>query len=376
MKSFLPNDIKDENRKIILNMFLHTPEMAKVEISNQTTMSFVTVSKIIDFFHEINLIQLSNESRDGTRGLGRKRTIYRLNESVFLSIGIQLIDKKIRVVLVNLVGDVLDSFSVETNLPFYCEDFVAYFQTLVDRMKTKANEIDGIVIGVGFAIDGAINTRKKTIRIRVDNNIEKDYDFVGIVKSLEQSIGLPVFLENDVNAATVAELNFLSRNNQKVENLVNISVGEGIGAGIIINNSLYRGINACAGELEYMCFDVDYQKSSSSIGWLEDKINYSRLQSVYNLSTSQGVEVCVDYLSRKLALAIVNIMSILDIEHFILSGKSISVFSDRILEMVKKHVEQYVGWLPVISISFEQNSSALGAAILSLKREMNEVLSK
>lgn len=46
---FLPNDIKDENRKIIFDILMQNPELAKVEIAEKTAMSFVTVSKIVNF---------------------------------------------------------------------------------------------------------------------------------------------------------------------------------------------------------------------------------------------------------------------------------------------------------------------------------------
>jgi predicted NBD/HSP70 family sugar kinase len=278
-------------------------------------------------------------------------------------------------VLVNLNGEIIDSFSTETNLPFYSKEFVMYFESIIDKMKEKSIEVNGKIIGIGIAVDGAINTRKKNIRMRIDSNVEKDFNYVEIISDLENKVGLPVFLENDVNAATVAELKFLSRIDHDVRNLVHISVGEGIGAGIIINNELYRGINASAGEIEYMCFDVEYKKSPSSIGWLESKVNHSRLGNTYNLNTQQGIDDCVNYLSKKLALTIVNIISILDIDHFILSGESISLFSGQLLERVKAQVEQYVEWTPTISISYEPNTSALGVAILSLQQEMNKVLS-
>lgn len=376
MRSYLPNDIKDENRKIIFEILLQTPELAKVEITKKTTMSFVTVSKIVDFFHEIGLVTLSGESRDGSGGLGRKRSVYRLNGNSFVTVGIQLIESKVEVVLVNLIGEVVDSFSVETDLSFHSEEFVHYFEDIIKKMKKKAEELGGTIIGVGLAIDGAINIRKRTVRMRIDEGVEKDFNYDDVIDKLESRVGLPVSLENDVNAATVAELKTLNLGDAGVKNLVNISVGEGIGAGIIINNELYRGVNASAGELEYMCFDENYQKTPSSIGWLEGKVKYSRLKNTYNLSTNQGIEVCIDYLSKKIALSIINIISILDLDHFILSGKSVSVFSDRLLESVKSYVEQYVDWTPTISISLVQNSSAIGAAILSLQNEMNEVLSR
>ncbi|WML49060.1 ROK family protein [Neobacillus sp. PS3-34] len=376
MRSYLPNDIKDENRKIIYEILLQNPEIAKVEITEKTTMSFVTVSKIVDFFYEIGLVALSGESRDGSGGLGRKRTVYRLNENSFVTVGIQLIERKVAVVLVNLIGEIVDSFSVEAKLPFHSEDFVKYFEDIINEMKKKADERGGTIIGVGLAIDGAINIRKRTVRMRVDDGVEKDFNYEEVIDKLESRVGLPVSLENDVNAATVAELKTLNSGDAGVKNLVNISVGEGIGAGIIINNELYRGMNASAGELEYMCFDENYQKTPSSIGWLEGKVKYSRLKNTYNLSTDQGIEVCIDYLSKKIALSIINIISILDIDHFILSGKSVSLFSDRLLESVKNCIEQYVDWAPTISINLVQNSSAIGAAILSLQHEMNEVLSR
>jgi predicted NBD/HSP70 family sugar kinase len=375
MKAFLPNDIKDENRKIIYEILLQNPNLAKVEISKKTTMSFVTVSKIIDFFSEIGLVTLSGESRDGSRGLGRKRMVFQLNENCFLTVGIQLIGKKMEVVLVNLNGEMIDSFSTETNLPFYSKEFVTYFESIIDQMKKESLEVNGKIIGIGIAVDGAINTRKKNIRMRIDGEVEQDFNYVEIINDLENKVGLPVFLENDVNAATVAELKFLSRIDHDVRNLVHIAVGEGIGAGIIINNELHRGINASAGEIEYMCFDAEYKMSPSSIGWLESKVNHSRLGNIFNLNTQQGIDDCVNYLSKKLALTIVNIISILDIDHFILSGKSISLFSDQLLERVKAQVEQYVEWTPTISVSYEHNTSALGVAILSLQQEMNKVLS-
>lgn len=376
MRSYLPNNIKDENRKIIYEILLQNPELAKVEITEKTTMSFVTVSKIVDFFHEIGLVTLSGESRNGSGGLGRKRTVYHLNENSFVTVGIQLIESNVSVVLVNLIGEIVHSFSVETNLQFYSEDFVNYFENIIKTMKKKADEFNGTIIGVGLAIDGALNIRRRTVRMCVDEGVEKDFNYDEVIDKLESRVGLPVSLENDVNAATVAELKILNSVDTGVKSLVNILAGEGIGAGIIINNELYRGINASAGELEYMCFDENYQKTPSSIGWLEGKVKYSRLKNTFNLNTNQGIEMCVDYVSKKLALAIINIISILDIDHFILSGKSVSVFSDQLLEKVKSFVEQYVDWTPTISISRVQNSSAIGAAILSMQNEMNEVLSR
>lgn len=372
MKSYLPNDIKDENRKIIFDILLDNPELAKVEIAERTAMSLVTVSKVVNFFEEIGLLKITGESREGAGGLGRKRTVYRFNKNKYVAIGLQLIGKELTALLVNLDGEILYTCTSEIETPFYSEDFVSIFKKTILMVSEQT---EGIILGVGIGVDGAINTRKKIIRMRLFDGIEKDFYYEEILTRLEESVNFPIVLENDVNAATVAEYWNHKETLEESGDLIYISAGEGVGAGLIINKELYKGFNASAGELEYMCFDTEYKKSESSIGWLENKISINRLLGIYQLDSEDRVNACVEYLSKKLALAIVNITSILDINQIVLSGKTIALFPERVLASTKKYVNQYTDWMPNILISDANNSTALGVAILALRREILKVIS-
>lgn len=375
MKSFLPNDIKDENRKIIFDILLQNPELAKVEITEKTAISFVTVSKIVNFFDEIGILIATGESREGSGGLGRKRTVYRFNENSYVTIGIQMIGRKITALLVNLHSKIIDSYSIETNIPFYSEDFTSLFEEIVDRMRKKAKETNSVVLGIGVGVDGAINTRKKTIRMVTQDNKEKDYDYEPILGNLINRVQLPILLENDVNASTVAEFRNLENAGDEPTDLVHIAVGDGIGAGIIINKNLHRGFNASAGELEYMCFDSEYRKTPSSVGWFEGKLGLKSLLTKYDLNSEEDSEACVDYLSKNLALTITNIISILDIDHIIISGKTIAMFPERVLHRTKKYIEQYTEWTPTIAVSNSNDATAIGVAILTLQQEIIKIIS-
>ncbi|MEH7484124.1 ROK family protein, partial [Neobacillus drentensis] len=216
----------------------------------------------------------------------------------------------------------------------------------------------------------------KTIRMKIDEGTEKDYYYETIIGNLENEVNLPILLENDVNASTVAEFGNLENSMEAPRDLVHIAVGDGIGAGLIINKNLYRGFNASAGELQYMCFDSGFRKTPSSVGWLESKLGIKYLLNTYNLNSDEGVENCVDYISTNLALAIINIISILDIDQIIISGKTVALFPERVLNSTKKYIEQYTEWTPNISVSVSDNSTAIGAAILTLQREMIKVISK
>jgi predicted NBD/HSP70 family sugar kinase len=376
MKSFLPNDIKDENRKIVFDILLQHPELAKVEITEKTAMSFVTVSKIVTFFEQIGLLTVTGESREGSGGLGRKRTVYRFNENSYTTIGIQIIGHTITALLINLHSKIIETYSIDTDVPFYSQQFTSIFIEIVEHLKNKAKEMKSVVLGIGIGVDGAINTRKKTIRMRTHQNKENDFMYEEIIENLKNEVNLPILLENDVNAATVAEFRNLENSDQATTSLIHVAAGDGVGGGLIINKELHRGVHASAGELEYMCFDAEYKRTPSSVGWLESRLAIEHLLSKYDLNSTNDVEACNDYVSKNLALTITNMISILDIDQVIISGKTVALFPERILDRTKSYVEQYTEWTPQISVSKLEQSTAIGSAILILQQEMINVISE
>ncbi|RXZ01144.1 ROK family protein [Fictibacillus sp. S7] len=375
MKSYLPNDIKDENRKIIFDILLHHPELAKVEITEKTAMSFVTVSKIVNYFTEIGILKETGESREGMGGLGRKRTVYKFNENSYFTIGLEIIGQAVTGLLVNLKNQIIASRTFHTDLPFYHEDFARIFNEIVAVMEEEAKKTCSVVLGIGIGVAGAINTRSKTIRMKTVEDQEEDFHFEEIVERLKGSVSYPILLENDVNASTVAEFRNLEAFDEMPADLIHISFGEGIGAGLILNKQLHRGFNSRAGELEYLCFDEDFKKTPTSVGWLEGKLGLSAIVKTFDLSNPQEREACQKYLAKKVALVITNIISVLDVDRIIISGKTMALFSDDLLDGIKKNVGQYMDWDPTISFSAAEHMSALGAGILSLQREMGTVIS-
>lgn len=382
MKSFLPNDIKDQNRKVIFEILLQEPELAKVELTERTTMSFVTVSKIVEHFEEIGIVTKSGESREGSGGLGRKRVVYHFNPNSYTTIGVQIIGKRASAVLINLYGKVVASYATNKKVAFAADELLkllneitAYFQPMAERMNST-------IVGVGIGIDGAINMRKGTIRMKADGNREVDFAFEPIRDELHEALNLPVYFENDVNAATIAEFNILGRENESIENLLHIAAGEGIGAGLIIDKKLHRGNNAGVGEMEYMCFDTEYVKSPSEVGWLESRIGLDYLAEAFHYSIDapgtmdlEERKAGIDYVAKHLGLAISNVVSLLDITYVILSGETISAFPQEIKEKTKEYINRFTGWELELVVSNRQDSTAVGAALLMLEKEMGKIIS-
>lgn len=381
MKSFLPNDIKDQNRKIIFDILLQEPELAKVEITERTTMSFVTVSKIVDFFEQIGIVSISGESKEGSGGLGRKRVLYNFNPNSYVTIGIQIIGNKVLAVLVNLYSQVIATYDTNSKVNFYEDQVSETIEKIAIHFKETAKQMNSNIVGIGIGVDGAINERTKTIRMRITKDKEEDYSYEEIIEKAEQQTGLPIVLENDVNASTIAEFSYLDRGGEGPEDLLQIALGEGIGAGLILDKKLHRGHNAGVGELEYMCFDTEYTRTPSAIGWLENKLNLEYLEETYqysaetsSLMTKEDREESIEYISKYLALAITNIVSLLDIQAVILSGKTISVFPKEILAKTKDYIRKYTGWELDMTVSDKKDLTAVGAGILTLQSEMTKVI--
>ena len=382
MKSFLPNDIKDQNRKIVFDIFCQEPNLAKVEVSERTTMSTVTVNKIVDYFEEVGIVSVNGEAREGSGGLGRKRVIYSFNPNSYLTIGIQLIGNKVVASLVNLYSEVIDTFYIDGEVKFYDEHLVKILQTIVDHFQEQIKNKDSKIIGIGIGVDGAISTHKKTIRMRtVDNQKEEDYFYETIIDKLSEKLQLPIVLENDVNASTIAEFSYLDRGGEGPNDLLLIALGEGIGAGLILNKKLHKGYYNGVGEVEYMCFDSDYVYSPSTVGWLESKINLDYLNKEFHFNPDEKNSIlkeekdkCVNYISKYLAITIINTVSLLDIGHIILTGKTVKAMPEEIIESTKQYIHQFTGWSLDIQCGVKEHATAVGAAILALQSEMTKVI--
>ncbi len=120
-----------------------------------------------------------------------------------------------------------------------------------------AQEIEAIIItaglnkkqiaGVGVGLPGLVDYEKGIVRVLP--NIP-GWSNVHLRSILQKKVKLPVFVDNDVKIITLAESKFGA--GKGVTNLVCLTLGTGVGAGLILNGRLYRGQDNAAGELGHM----------------------------------------------------------------------------------------------------------------------------
>ena len=125
---------------------------------------------------------------------------------------------------------------------------------------------DADLKGIGVSCGGPLN--RNTGVIQAPPNLWTWVD-IPIVSMLQNEFGAPCSLENDANAGAVAEHRFGA--GKGTRNMVFLTMGTGLGAGIIIDGRLYAGTNGMAGEIGHVRLTrsgpVGYHKAGSVEGW-------------------------------------------------------------------------------------------------------------
>ena len=140
---------------------------------------------------------------------------------------------------------------VKTRAPRPAEEIFASIKEAADMAVADAGISYDEVSSIGIGTPGSVN--KDTGDIEFSNNLK--FHNVPAKKMLEDIFGKPVFLENDANAAALGEA--VAGCGNGVKDFVAVTLGTGVGSGIIIDGKIHRGSNFCGGEMGHMVINVD-----------------------------------------------------------------------------------------------------------------------
>jgi glucokinase len=195
---------------------------------------------------------------------------------------------------------------------------------------------------------------------------------------------MPVFVDNDVNLAVLGEHWFGS--GRSVQNMMLISIGTGVGSGLIIDGALYRGHSQASGEVGYIVPDIHaLGRPYRGFGVLESIISGTGIghRAGQRCGASNGgpelsaeevfgaaragepwaqeiVEETIDYL----ALGIANINTLLDLELIVLSG-GVARQSDLLIDGIHDRIDGVIPRIPCIKVSqLGRRATVMGAIVL------------
>lgn len=166
-------------------------------------------------------------------------------------IGIDLGGTNIKAGVVNENYEIVADARVKTNLPRpaqeICDDMVKVALEAVGKAGITIDD----VVSVGVGTPGIANSGNGVVEY--SNNL--GFENVPMAKMIGEKINKPVFIENDANAAAYGE--FVAGAAKGANDAVCITLGTGVGGGIIINGKIYSGFNYAGAEIGHTVIEVD-----------------------------------------------------------------------------------------------------------------------
>jgi N-acetylglucosamine repressor len=261
----------DMNRNLVLNV-LRTGAASRAEVARATGLSPATVSIIVA---ELIASGLVVETGQGKSTGGRRPQALKLNDTSNYVVGLKLRSRAISVVVTDLNAEVVHAELATPPLPEPVSTarngttvppgpvLAAVGEAVRDAIGHAGISPDA-VLGVGAGLGGLVDAESGICRY----SPVFGWSNVPVAAPLADDLGLPVLVDNDVNTLTIAEQWF--GRGHGVEHFLVITVGEGIGAGIVVNGKLYRGADGGAGELGHLPIaGSDVPCSCGSRGCLE-----------------------------------------------------------------------------------------------------------
>lgn len=276
-------------------------------------------------------------------------------------IGIDIGGSKINAVIFN-DGEVLKSAKISTPLKSR-KEFLEKLEALVSKLISDINSKE--ILGIGCGVAGVLDVEKGII-LKVEKI--KMLNGFNIKNWMQKKFGRDVKIDNDARCFARAEYMFGAGRGYK--NLIGITLGTGIGGGIIIDGKIFYGSFDSAGEIGHMVNgEIDFEdlmtiKAIKNSGFLSPLKAYESAK----LGNKKAREVFKKF-GRYLGIGVANLVNILDPEAVIIGG-GISGASEFFLPEAKRSATRFIlspesrKNVKIIIGKLGENAGAIGAAAL------------
>lgn len=243
--------IKELNYKTVLDTIRTNGSVSRADLSRLTGLTRSTCTVICDRMLKQGII--IETGTIGSTG-GRPPILLQINNRAGAVLGLKMMEDMIAGATVDLGGNIIHQQSISMKSELEPEPYLTLFESFVSDMIERHRSTYPLipVLGIGIGVGGRVSSDGVLLESSV-----LGWSNVPLKKRLQKRFSMPVHIENDVNTFAIGEKFFGS--GKSYENFLCLSVGEGIGLGIIIEGKLFAGSHNGAGELGHtrISFDPD-----------------------------------------------------------------------------------------------------------------------
>ncbi len=240
--------IRDINQSLLLNLIQADGPISRADLARRSGLSPATVSGIISHLVEDGLV---TEKATGDSHGGRPPIMLALNSDAGYVVGVKLTEDNIVTALTDLNSQVCRRLTMPLGNARDPETVANALSQAVARLMRASGVNRSKLRGVGVGLAGIIDAVGGILRY----SPIFDWRNVPIRQMLHKRLRVPIYIDNDVNTLTMAEKWFGA--GRQVDDFLVVTVGRGIGMGIVVRGQFYRGSNGGGGEFGHIVIDPD-----------------------------------------------------------------------------------------------------------------------
>ncbi len=361
MKGFLAKatrqHTKNHNSRLVLRVIYEDEAISRADIARKTGLTRTTVSAVVGELIEQGLVE---ETGAGQSSGGRLPVLLRVAHEAHGVLALSFEDTQIVGALVDMRGGIQRRVSLSL-YGYRPEELPGYLSRLIDELRADAPTH---ILGIGLSMPGIVDPVRGIVRRAVNFGLVD----APLRQTLQERHHLPVYLDNAAHLAALAE--YMFGDGAASGNLVVISVGVGIGAGIVLNGTLFNGDGFGAGEIGHVVVaDNGLRCNCGNIGCLETVASVpailravrrrfsdpsSRLRTLASSAAAvdldvvrqaleagdPGVAAIVEEAGRYLGVAVANIVGLLNVERIVVTG-AIAALGPPLIEAVRASLARH-----------------------------------
>jgi predicted NBD/HSP70 family sugar kinase len=364
----LPEHARAHNRSLVLGHLFHTGPSSRADIARSTQLTRVTVSGLVGDLIDEGLVEELGVRAEGK--VGKPGTLVGMRTESFQVVAVDLTDDAtIHGAVLTLVRDVVARRAV----PLDGRSGEAAVRALEDLCRDLLAAATRPVIGVGIASPGVITTDGHVVQAP-----NRGWSDLPLAAQLTHRLGVPVHVANDANTRALGEFTFGTASGS---GSMVLTVGEGVGAGLVVDGALVRGRNNAAGELGHVT--VVYATTAGEVpapcacgraGCLETVLSVPALRRRVAGLDPQDSDAALASVGRLLGIALAPVVSALDLAEVLLSGPPELLdgpLRDAALTTIRNRTMPVIGRdLSVRMGSLDEDGVLSGAAVLVLSGQL------
>ncbi len=235
-------DNAERNKKVLLNIIREKGPLSRREISNLSGLSITTTKRLIeDLFKERILVEGAGQAN--TAGRGRRAQSLRLNGEYGYAVGLNIEPSFMEMSVLSFSGRVL----AEQAIDLLDQDREAIIREIVRLASSGLERPGGKLLGVGVGIAGLVDAKEGIVHYCPSL---PGWENIPLAARLAQALHTDVLIDDTSRCLALTQKRYGPAGDMR--NFLYIYIGRGVGAGIVLDNRIYRGQNGISGEFGHI----------------------------------------------------------------------------------------------------------------------------